>query len=225
MAIPSAVKVFNWTATLYKGSIKLEPPMLFALTFVILFCSGGLTGVLQGALALNVFLHDTYFIVGHFHYVMFGGTVMALLGGLHYWWPKMFGRMYSERWAQLATFLVFVGFNLTFFTQFIMGSRGMPRRYFTYPEEFTSWHVWSTMGSFVMAAGFFLTAAYLLYSLSKGKIAPANPWGGVTLEWEAASPPIHYNFDETPTVGDPYDFDRITYHPETQSYSSGPVSK
>jgi cytochrome c oxidase subunit 1 len=219
VAIPSAIKVFNWVVTMYKGSIDLKTPMWYALIFIWVFSIGGLTGIFLGSLAVDVHLHDTYFIVAHFHYVMFGGTVMALLGGIHYWWPKMFGRMYDERPAKLATFLVFVGFNLTFFTQFVMGSRGMPRRYFYYPEQFTAWHVASTIGSYVMAAGFFLTAIYLIHSLFKGAKAPQNPWGGVTLEWQAESPPVHYNFDgDPPKVGDPYDFDQIEYDRETRSY-------
>jgi cytochrome c oxidase subunit 1 len=219
VAIPSAIKVFNWVVTMYKGSIDLKTPMWYALIFIWVFSIGGLTGLFLGSLAVDVHLHDTYFIVAHFHYVMFGGTVMALLGGIHYWWPKMFGRMYDERPAKLATFLVFVGFNLTFFTQFVMGSRGMPRRYFYYPEQFTAWHVASTIGSYVMAAGFFLTAIYLIHSLFKGAKAPQNPWGGVTLEWQAESPPVHYNFEgDPPKVGDPYDFDQIEYDRETRSY-------
>jgi cytochrome c oxidase subunit 1 len=153
---------------------------------------------------------------------MFGGTVMALLGGLHHWWPKMFGRMYSEGWARVAAALVFVGFNLTFFTLFIVGSRGMPRRYWTYPDQYTGYNVASTIGSYIMALGFFLTAGYLIHSLIRGRRAPMNPWGGATLEWQAASPPVHYNFDgPPPPVGDPYDFDRVHYDPKTRSYHHG----
>jgi cytochrome c oxidase subunit 1 len=205
VAIPSAVKVFNWTATMYKGAIQLTTPMLYALSFLFLFGIGGLTGLFLGALAVDVHLHDTYFIVAHFHYVMFGGTVIAFLGGLHYWWPKMFGRMYSERWGRLACLLIFVGFNVTFFTQFVMGSRGMPRRYYNYLPEFTTYHQISTLGSFVMGIGFLITAVYLLHSLFKGRPAPANPWGGASLEWQTPSPPPHDNFAVQPVAGDPYE--------------------
>ncbi len=225
VAIPSAIKVFNWLVTMYKGSIQLTTSMWYALIFIWVFSIGGLTGIFLGTLSVDVHLHDTYFVVAHFHYVMFGGTVMALLGGLHHWWPKMFGRMYDERMGKVATALVFVGFNLTFFTQFIMGSRGMPRRYWMYPEEYTSWHVASTIGSFVMAFGFFLTAAYLLRSLFAGPRAPANPWGAPTLEWQTASPPPKDNFDgPPPKVGDPYDFDRIVYDPAKKSFHHKPLT-
>ena len=207
VAIPSAVKVFNWTATMYKGAIRLTTPMLYALSFLVLFGIGGLTGLFLGALAVDVHLHDTYFIVAHFHYVMFGGTLIAFLAGLHYWWPKIFGRMYSERSAQLACALIFVGFNVTFFTQFVMGSRGMPRRYYNYLPEFTTYHQISTLGSFVMGIGFLLIAAYLLRSLWAGRPAPANPWGSATLEWQTPSPPPHDNFATTPVAGDPYAVD------------------
>ena len=205
VAIPSAVKVFNWTATMYKGAIQLTTPMLYALSFLFLFGIGGLTGLFLGALAVDVHLHDTYFIVAHFHYVMFGGTVIAFLGGLHYWWPKMFGRMYSERWGRVACLLIFVGFNVTFFTQFVMGSRGMPRRYYNYLPEFTTYHQISTFGSFIMGIGFLIVATYLVHSLFKGRPAPANPWGSATLEWQTPSPPPHDNFALTPVAGDPYD--------------------
>jgi cytochrome c oxidase subunit 1 len=204
VAIPSAVKVFNWLATMYKGSIRLAAPMLYALSFLFLFAIGGLTGLFLGALSVDIHLHDTYFIVAHFHYVMFGGTVIAFLGGLHYWWPKMFGRMYSERWAQVAALLIFVGFNLTFFTQFVMGSHGMPRRYYNYLPRFQPYHVASTIGSYVLALGFVVMAGYLLHSLVRGPKAPKNPWGAATLEWETDTPPKSYNFDHDMLAGDPY---------------------
>ncbi len=218
VAIPSAVKVFNWLATMYKGSIRLAAPMLYALSFLFLFAIGGLTGLFLGALSTDIHLHDTYFVVAHFHYVMFGGTVIAFLGGIHYWWPKMFGRMYSERWAQVSALLIFVGFNLTFFTQFVMGSHGMPRRYYNYLEQFTAYHQASTVGSFILALGFFVMAGYLLHSLVAGERAPANPWGGATLEWETSSPPPYYNFKEDMRAGDPYDLDALRWDPEIQGY-------
>jgi len=218
VAVPSAIKVFNWITTMYKGSVDLKTPMWYALIFIWVFSIGGLTGVFLGAMSVDVHLHDTYFVVAHFHYVMFGGTVMALLGGLHYWWPKMFGRMYNERMSRIATILVFIGFNLTFFTQFIMGSRGMPRRYFYYPDEYTVWHIASTIGSYIMASGFFLTAGYMIHSLFKGKKAPMNPWGGATLEWRCSSPPPVENFATPPVVGDPYDFHQVEYDPKTGSW-------
>ncbi len=211
VAIPSAIKVFNWLATLYKGSIRLNTPMLYALSFILLFGIGGLTGLYLGALATDIHLHDTYFVVAHFHYVMFGGTVIAFLGGLHHWWPKMTGRMYSEAMGRLAALLVFVGFNVTFFTQFVMGSQGMPRRYATYTPQFTGYHELSTIGSFVMGVGFILCAGYLIHSLFRGAPAPANPWGGNSLEWHTPSPPPWDNFPATPKGEDPYEFGDLEY--------------
>ncbi|HEX6851917.1 MAG TPA: cytochrome c oxidase subunit I [Candidatus Polarisedimenticolaceae bacterium] len=218
VAIPSAIKTFNWLATLYKGSIVLNTPMIYALSFIVLFGIGGLTGLHLGALAVDVHLHDTYFVVAHFHYVMFGGTVIAFLGGLHHWWPKITGRMYSEFWGRVAAAMVFVGFNVTFFTQFLMGSQGMPRRYYNYVEAYHGYHVVSTIGSYLMGAGFVMIAAYLLHSLFRGKAAPTNPWGGNSLEWHTPSPPPHDNFSETPTAEDPYDYTRLQYDPATDSY-------
>ncbi|AKU92806.1 cytochrome c oxidase subunit I [Vulgatibacter incomptus] len=200
VAIPTAVKIFNWTATLYKGSIKLESPLLFILAFLIQFTIGGLTGLPLATLATDVHLHDTYYVVAHFHYVMMGGTVFAFIGGLHYWWPKMTGRMYNEPLAKLAACILFVGFNITFFTQFVLGLRGMPRRYATYLEQFQNLHAFSSVGSWILAVGFLLIAAYLLQSLRSGRIAPANPWGASTLEWQTQSPPITENFVDTPHV-------------------------
>jgi cytochrome c oxidase subunit 1 len=218
VAIPSAIKVFNWTATMYKGSIWLATPMLYVLSFLFLFGIGGLTGLFLGALAVDVHLHDTYFVVAHFHYVMFGGTVIGFLGGLHYWWPKMFGRMYSERWGRIAALLIFVGFNVTFFTQFVMGSHGMPRRYYNYLPEFQPYHVVSTIGSYLLAVGFVIIAVYLAHSLLRGAPAPANPWGAASLEWQTTSPPPHDNFAEEPVVGDPYDLERIRWDERVGGY-------
>jgi len=207
VAIPSGVKVWNWLATMYRGSISLESPMLYAISFLLLFAIGGLTGLYLGSLATDVHLHDTYFIVAHFHYVMMGGTVIAFLGGLHYWWPKMFGRMYNESLARVACALTFIGFNATFFPQFILGSRGMPRRYYNYLPQFQTLHVFSTVGSWILASGLFLTAGYLLWTFRKGYDAPANPWGGTTLEWQTYSPPITENFDYEPEIDHaPYDY-------------------
>jgi len=218
VAIPSAIKVFNWLATMYRGSIQLVTPMLYALSFIFLFAIGGLTGLFLGSLATDVHLHDTYFVVAHFHYVMFGGTVIAFLGGLHFWWPKMFGRMYNENLGRLACLLIFVGFNVTFFTQFVMGSQGMPRRYYNYVELYAPYHVLSTIGSYLMAAGFFLIAGYLIHSLFAGRRAAANPWGSNTMEWKTTSPPPHDNFAETPPVEDPYDYTRLEYDRELAGY-------
>jgi cytochrome c oxidase subunit I len=221
VAIPSAIKVFNWIATMYRGSISLETPMLFALSFLFLFAIGGLTGLFLGALATDIHLHDTYFVVAHFHYVMMGGTVMAFLAGLHYWWPKMFGRMYSEAWGRVAAILVFLGFNTTFFSQFLMGSHGMPRRYFNYLPEFTSYHRVSTIGSYVMGVGFIVMAVYLIRSLIDGPKAAANPWGGNTNEWKCASPPPHDNFAEPPPTEDPYDMSGWEYDAKSRGWVRG----
>ncbi len=219
VAIPSAIKVFNWLSTMYKGSITFETPMLYALSFLFLFGIGGLTGLFLGSLATDVHLHDTYFIVAHFHYVMFGGTLIAFLAGLHYWWPKMTGRMYSEKWGRVGALLIFIGFNITFFTQFIMGSKGMPRRYYNYLEKYQGYHEASTIGSYILAVGFVVVAIYLVQSLVNGRPAPANPWGGNTLEWKCASPPPHDNFAQTPdTPSDPYDMSRLVYDPAVGGY-------
>jgi cytochrome c oxidase subunit 1 len=218
VAIPSAIKVFNWIATMYKGAIVLATPMLYALSFLFLFGIGGLTGLFLGALAVDVHLHDTYFIVAHFHYVMFGGTVIAFLGGLHYWWPKMTGRMYSERWGRVAALLVFVGFNVTFFTQFVMGAQGMPRRYYNYLPQYQVYHQLSSLGSYLMAVGFVIIAVYLLRSLFGGAPACANPWGSATMEWQTSSPPPTHNFDTTPEAGDPYDLDQWRWDGEVGGY-------
>src|SRR5574340_1245492 len=200
VAFPSAIKVFNWTATLYKGSISYDTPMLSAFGFLGLFNIGGLTGLFVAALGVDVHVTDTYFVIAHFHYIMVGGTLMAYLGGLHYWWPKMTGRMYPEGWAKLSALVVFLGFNLTFFPQFILGYLGMPRRYAAYPEEFQVLNVLSTAGASVLAAGYIIPLVYLLWSLRYGKMAGANPWGATGLEWKTLSPPPAHNFEETPVV-------------------------
>lgn len=210
VGIPSGIKMFNWLATMYKGQITFETPMLYALSFLFLFAIGGFTGIMLGALSVDVHLHDTYFVVAHFHYVMMGGTVMAFLAGLHYWWPKIWGRMYNERLAKIAVLLIFVGFNVTFFTQFIMGAKGMPRRYYTYMDQFQPLHAFSSVGSFIIGLGFFIMAFYLIQAIFKGRKVGSNPWGALTLEWTVQSPPTHHNFDTIPVVTDgPYDFDRI----------------
>jgi cytochrome c oxidase subunit 1 len=207
VAIPSGVKMFNWLGTMYKGNISLETPMLYAISFLLLFAIGGLTGIFLGTLSVDVHLTDTYFVVAHFHYVMMGGTVIAFIGGIHYWWPKMTGRMYSEKWGRIACTLIFIGFNMTFLTQFILGSRGMPRRYYNYLDQYQQLHAFSTVGSWVIGLGMFMTAAYLLASLRKPMDAPDNPWGGTTLEWQTSSPPIEHNFEEQPVLTKaPYDY-------------------
>lgn len=207
VAVPSAIKVFNWSATLYKGSISYDTPMLYGLFFIGLFLIGGLTGVFLGAIGLTVHLTDTYFIVAHFHYVMVGGQVLAYLGGLHYWWSKITGKMYSEFWSKISAMLVFVGFNLTFFPQFILGYMGMPRRYASYPPEFQVLNIFSTAGASVLAIGLVMPLVYFTYSIFFGEKAPANPWLLPGLEWRTASPPPTENFDETPIVTwEAYDF-------------------
>ncbi len=218
VAIPSAIKVWNWLATMYRGSIDLKTPMCYALSFLFLFSIGGLTGVFLGTLSVDVHLHDTYFVVAHFHYVMFGGTFIGFLAGIHYWWPKMTGKMYNETAGRIGCLLVFLGFNLTFLPQFVMGSLGMPRRYATYLPEFRVYHVMSSMGAYLQFIGFAFTAAYLIHSLFKGKKAPANPWGAATLEWTCSSPPPHDNFSKTPSVGDPYDHSDIVWDTELEGY-------
>jgi cytochrome c oxidase subunit 1 len=210
VAVPSAVKVFNWTATMYKGSISFSTPMLYAFGFIGLFTIGGLTGLFLAALGFDVHVTDTYFVIAHFHYIMVGGAVMGYLGGIHFWWPKISGRMYPEAWGRLAAAIVFIGFNLTFFPQFILGYMGMPRRYWQYPPEFQVLNVFSTAGSTILAVGYLLPMVYLLWSLRYGKIAGDNPWGASGLEWMTASPPPTFNFDETPEVTwEAYDYENI----------------
>ena len=218
VAIPSAVKVFNWMSTLYKGNIVLNTPMLYALAFLVLFTIGGLTGIHLATLNTDVHLHDTYFVVAHFHYVMMGSALIGMIGGLHHWWPKITGRMYNENLGRIGCIIVFIGFNVTFFTQFFLGSQGMPRRYYDYQPEYQIYHVISTIGSYIMASGFLLTAYYLLASLFGGRLAPANPWGGRSLEWQCASPPPFDNFATQPRVGDCYDFSAIRWDENEQGY-------
>ncbi len=200
VAVPSAIKVFNWTATMFRGSISYETPMLYAFGFIGLFTIGGLTGLFLGSLGMDVHLTDTYFVVAHFHYVMVGGMVVAYLGGLHFWWPKITGKMYPEGWGKFSALLVFVGFNLTFFPQFILGYLGQPRRYHAYAPEFQVLNVMSTAGASVLGVGFVIPLIYFLWSLRFGKAAGPNPWGAAGLEWTTQSPPTTFNFDETPIV-------------------------
>ncbi|HEX8787128.1 MAG TPA: cbb3-type cytochrome c oxidase subunit I, partial [Telluria sp.] len=200
VAIPSAIKVFNWTATLYKGRISFTAPMLYALGFVGLFTVRGLTGLFLAVLALDVHLSDTYFVVAHFHYIMVGGSVMAYLGAIHFWWPKITGRMYSEKWGRVAAIVIFAGFNLTFFPQYLLGYAGMPRRYHSYPPEFQVLHVLSSAGAMTLAVGYLMPLGYLAWSLWFGKSATSNPWNATGLEWQTESPPPKENFDAQPVV-------------------------
>jgi cytochrome c oxidase subunit 1 len=200
VAVPSAVKVFNWTATLYKGSIRWDTPMVYALGFLGLFLVGGLTGLFLGTAGMDIHLTDTYFVVAHFHYIMVGGTVMGYLGGIHFWWPKMTGKMYSEFWGKISSMVIFIGFNLLFFPQFVLGYLGMPRRYAAYPEELQVLNILSSAGASVLAVGFIGPVIYLAHSLIWGKKATENPWLLPGLEWRTQSPPVTENFDETPIV-------------------------
>ena len=201
VAVPSAIKVFNWTATMFRGSISYATPMLYAFGFIGLFTIGGLTGLFVATLGIDIHVTDTYFVIAHFHYVMVGGMVMAYLGGLHFWWPKITGRMYPEGWAKLSAGIIFLGFNLTFFPQFILGYAGMPRRYHAYAPEYQVLNVLSSAGASILAIGYLLPLIYFIWSLKHGKRAPQNPWGAKGLEWEVcASPPTTFNFDKTPIV-------------------------
>jgi cytochrome c oxidase subunit 1 len=203
VAIPSAVKVFNWTATLYKGSIVYRTPLFYALGFIGLFTVGGLTGIFLASIAVDVHVHDTYFIVAHFHYIMVGGTIMAYLGGLHYWWPKITGRLYPEGWARLSALIIFLGFNLTFFPQFILGYLGMPRRYAAYPDEFQALNVMSSAGASILGVGYLIPMIYFAWSMRYGAFAGPNPWEATGLEWKTSSPPPPENFDAKPVVNEP----------------------
>ncbi|MBX3276536.1 MAG: cbb3-type cytochrome c oxidase subunit I [Acidobacteria bacterium] len=222
LGVPSAIKTFNWTATLYKGSMSYETPMLYAFGFLGLFVIGGMTGLFLAALGLDIHLHDTYFVVAHFHYIMVGGVLMGYLGGLHYWWPKISGKMYPEFWGRLSALFVFVGFNLTFFPQFLLGYMGMPRRYHAYPDD-TLWqvlNVMSTAGASVLGVGYILPMLYFAWSMKYGKTASANPWPASGLEWQAASPPTTFNFDTTPVVTwEAYDFNHVKELKEGNSAS------
>jgi cytochrome c oxidase subunit 1 len=208
VAIPSAIKVFNWTATMYKGSISYSTPMLYVFGFIGLFTIGGLTGLFLSSIGVDVHVHDTYFVVAHFHYIMVGGTIMAYLGGLHFWWPKITGRMYPEAWAKLSALLVFVGFNFTFFPQFVVGYLGMP-------AEYQVLNIFSTAGASILAIGYLLPMVYFIWSLRYGAIAGPNPWNAAGLEWQTASPPPTHNFDETPVVTwEAYNYDELPAHEE-----------
>ncbi len=207
VAVPSAVKVYNWTATIHKGDLRLDTPMLFAMGYIGLFVLGGLTGLFLATLAIDEHVHDTYFVVAHFHYIMVGGTMLAFLGGLHYWWPKFTGRMYNEAWGRVSALLIFLGFNVTFFPQFILGYLGMPRRYHVYPHEFQLLNILSSAGSTILAAGYIFPMVYLLWSLWYGKKATSNPWDAKGLEWTTSSPPPKHNFIKPPIVDfEPYDY-------------------
>jgi cytochrome c oxidase subunit 1 len=203
VAVPSAIKVFNWTATLYKGSISWDTPMLYALGFIGLFTIGGLTGVMLATLGIDAHVHDTYFIIAHFHYIMVGGAIMGYLGGLHFWWPKITGRLYPVFWSKLSALVIFIGFNVTFFPQFILGYLGMPRRYHTYPPEFQVLNVMSSAGATVLGIGYLMPLVYFVWSMRYGPRATANPWGATGLEWQTTSPPPVENFTYRPVVTAP----------------------
>ncbi len=220
VAIPSGIKVFTWLGTMYKGSISNDSPMLFGYGFVALFTIGGLTGLFLSTLGTDIHLHDTYFVVAHFHYVMVGGAIIGLMGGLHYWWPKIFGRMYNEGLAKLSAALIFAGFNLTFFPQFLLGYLGMPRRYHEYPAEFQVLNVFSTAGATILGLGYILPIGYLTYAAFWGKKAPTNPWGATTLEWtHTASPPLPHNFEGQPVVTEqPYNYNSLSSKEHTLAH-------
>jgi cytochrome c oxidase subunit 1 len=208
IAVPTAIKVFSWVATMYKGRIQFTPPMMYVFSFLSLFMIGGLTGVVLGALSIDVHLHDTYYVVAHFHYVMMGGAILTYIGGLHHWWPKMFGRMYPIRLANVTSALVFIAFNLTFLPMFVVGSRGMPRRYYEYIVEFETLNQIATVGAITLGISLFVTLGYLIWGAFRGEAAGDNPWNAKSLEWTTVSPPIEHNFHHQPTVsGTPYEYD------------------
>ncbi len=224
-AIPSAVKVFNWLATMYKGQIRLLTPMLYVLGSILLFTVGGLTGLFLGSLSTDIHFHDTYFVVAHFHYVMMGAPLFAFVGGVYFWFPKMFGKMYNERVGQFASVLMFIGFNLTFFVQFIAGAHGMPRRYASYLPGFQPYHIVSTIGAYILGLSLFIVLYNWVAALINGPKAPANPWGSNTLEWRTTSPPPHDNFTTTPEAGDPYDMGRWEYNPSDKGWYLTPEAE
>jgi cytochrome c oxidase subunit 1 len=207
VGIPAAIKVFNWVSTLYQGDIRLKTPMIYTLSFLLLFTIGGLTGLFLGVLAIDVHLHDTYFVVAHFHYVMMGSTLVAFLGALHHWWPKFTGRMYNESISRLCAIGVFIGFNMTFLPQFVMGSQGMPRRYWDFDPRYLTYHQLSTIGAFILGISMFITVISLVASFWTGKRAARNPWGGTSLEWQAPTPPPLYNFEKPPVLHEIYYYD------------------
>jgi cytochrome c oxidase subunit 1 len=219
VAVPSAVKVFNWTATLYKGSVWLATPMLYALGFIGLFTLGGLTGLYLASLGLDVHVHDTYFVVAHFHYIMVGGTVMGYLGGIHFWWPKITGRSYPEWWGRLSAGIIFIGFNLTFFPQFVLGYQGMPRRVHVYENALQVLNVMSSAGASILGVGYLIPLVYLLWSLRYGRQVGPNPWNARGLEWQTTSPPPTANFPETPVVTQ----EAYAYEPWAVAPSTGPT--
>jgi cytochrome c oxidase subunit 1 len=222
VAVPTAIKVFSWVATMYKGEIQFTPPMMYVFSFLALFMIGGLTGVVLGALAIDVHLHDTYFVVAHFHYVMMGGAIISYIGGLHHWWPKIFGRMYPQRLANVTSFLVFVSFNLTFLPMFVVGSRGMPRRYYEYIISYQSLNQIATVGAITLGISLFVTLGYLIYGAFRGEPAGDNPWNGLSLEWTTVSPPIEHNFHDQPTVSaTPYDYDGWEAEENARAEESG----
>ncbi|HEX7011011.1 MAG TPA: cbb3-type cytochrome c oxidase subunit I, partial [Phycisphaeraceae bacterium] len=228
IAVPTSIKVFNWTATMHKGSIQLTTPMLFALAFIGLFVIGGLTGLFLASTSLDVHVHDTYFVIAHFHYVMVGGMVTAYLGGMHFWWPKISGRMYPEGWGVFSAVLIFFGFNLTFFPQFVLGYLGMPRRYAGYPLEFQVLNVMSSAGASILGVGYLLPLGYMLLSLRKRPSAGPNPWEATGLEWQTPSPPPPHNFLDTPLVTEPpYQYDAVTggFRPQAQLLESPQSAK